>query len=145
MTTQQSSSQKAAIQRYYERTDAGEFPAELFTADFEFYVPKFGVGRGVEEFGQMASAASVKQFKHAIAEMLIIENGRNVAVEGTTEGVTGTGVEWRGGSTPGGRFASIFQFDAAGLIERMYIYLDPDFAGDHTDGFRWNRGIAQAW
>jgi hypothetical protein len=144
MTTK-ASIQQAAIVRYYERTDAGQFPAELFTDDFEFYVPKFGVGRGVTEFELMASAANVKQFKHAIDEMLIVEDGRNVAVEGTTEGVTGTGVEWRGGSTPGGRFASIFQFSGAGLIERMYIYLDPDFAGDHVAGFRWNRGAAQAW
>jgi SnoaL-like domain len=145
MSSSASSTQKATIVRYFEKTDAGQFPADLFTEDFEFYVPKFGVGRGVKDFEAMASGASVKQFKHAIGEMLIVEDGSNVAVEGTTEGVTGTGVEWRGGSTPGGRFASMFRFNAAGLIERMYIYLDPDFAGDHAAGFRWNRGAAQAW
>jgi len=145
MSSSASSTQKAAIVRYYEQTDAGQFPANLFTEDFEFYVPKFGVGRGIKEFEEMASGASVKQFKHAIGEMLMIEDGSNIAVEGTTEGVTGTGVEWRGGSTPGGRFASLFRFNTNGLIERMYIYLDPDFAGDHAAGFRWSRGTAQAW
>ncbi|MGU7778642.1 nuclear transport factor 2 family protein [Burkholderia sp. PU8-34] len=145
MTSSVSSAQKVAIVRYYEQTDSGRFPADLFTEDFEFYVPKFGVGRGIKEFEVMASGANVKQFKHAIGEMLMVEEGRNVAVEGTTGGVTETGVEWLGGSTPGGRFASMFQFNAAGLIERMYIYLDPDFAGNHAAGFRWNRGAAQAW
>ncbi|HEX8030139.1 MAG TPA: nuclear transport factor 2 family protein [Vicinamibacterales bacterium] len=145
MSSSALSTQKATVVRYYEQSDAGRFPADLFTEDFEFYVPKFGVGRGIKEFETMASGVSMKQFRHAIGEMLIVEDGRNVAVEGTSEGVTGTGVEWRGGRTPGGRFASLFRFNAAGLIERMYIYLDPDFAGDHAAGFRWNRGAAQAW
>ncbi|MGY2488428.1 nuclear transport factor 2 family protein [Cupriavidus sp. CP313] len=145
MTSNASSAKKAAILRYYEQTDAGQFPADLFTEDFEFYVPKFGVGRGVKDFEEMASRANVKQFRHDIAEMLLVEEGRNIAVEGTTEGVTGNGVNWRGGSTSGGRFASIFAFNGAGLIERMYIYLDPDFDGAHAAGFRWDRGAAQAW
>lgn len=145
MSSSALSSQKAVVVRYYEQSDAGRFPADLFTEDFQFYVPKFGVGRGIKEFETMASGVSMKQFRHAIGEMLIVEDGRNVAVEGTSEGVTGTGVEWRGGSTSGGRFASLFRFNAAGLIERMYIYLDPDFAGEHAAGFRWNRGAAQAW
>jgi hypothetical protein len=139
------SAQKAAILRYYEHTDAGQFPAHLFTEDFQFFVPKFGVGRGAKDFAEMAAKMNVKQFKHAIGDMLLIEDGQSVAAEGTTEGITGDGVQWRGGSTPGGRFASIFTFNSAGLIERMNIYLDPDFAGGHTAGFRWNRGASQAW
>jgi hypothetical protein len=35
---------------YFEEADAGRPPDELFTPDFEFYFPKFGVGRGLEEF-----------------------------------------------------------------------------------------------
>lgn len=136
---------RETVLRYFEESDAGRFPAELFTQDFEFYVPKFGVGRGAVAFGEMASNAGVRQIRHPVEDLVIVEAGDHVAVEGTTEGVTETGVAWRGGTTPAGRFASTFRFNAAGLIERMYIYLDPDFAGRDLAGFRWRRGDAQMW
>jgi hypothetical protein len=31
---------------YFENVDKGELPFELFTPDFEFFFPKYGVGRG---------------------------------------------------------------------------------------------------
>ena len=145
MTTAAPSAKHGAILRYFERSDAGQFPSDLFTEDFQFYVPKFGVGRGVREFMAMAANAGVKQIRHPPDKLLLIEDGDNVAVEGTTEGTTANGVEWRGGSSPAGRFATIFTFNRAGLIERMYIYVDPDFDSGHAAGFRWNRGAAQQW
>jgi hypothetical protein len=145
MTSKVPSTQKATVLYYFERTDAGQFPIDLFTEDFQFFVPKFGVGRGAADFAEMAAKASVKQFRHQVEKFLLIEDGNTVAVEGTSEGVTADGVEWNGGSTPGGRFTTVFSFNSAGLIERMHIYLDPDFAGSHTDGFRWKRGAAQEW
>jgi hypothetical protein len=139
------SAKRAAVLRYFERTDAGEFPAELFTPDFQFYVAKFGVGRGHGAFLEMAGNAGVRQIAHNPADLLLIEEGDHVAAEGLTEGVTADGVEWRGGRTPAGRFASVFSFNRDGLIERMHIYVDPDFAGDHKAGFKWSRGAAQEW
>jgi hypothetical protein len=139
------SAQKVTVLNYFDRTDAGQFPADLFTEDFQFFVPKFGVGRGAVDFAEMAAKANVKRFRHQVEKFLLIEDGNTVAVEGTSEGVTVDGVGWNGGSTPGGRFTTMFSFNSAGLIERMHIYLDPDFAGSHTDGFRWNRGAAQEW
>ena len=139
------SAKRAAILRYFEQSDSGNFPAELFTPHFQFFVAKFGVGRGLEAFGEMATKAGVRQIRHNPDDLLLIEDGDHVAVEGFTEGVTSDGVEWRGGHTPAGRFASVFSFNSDGLIERMHIYLDPDFAGIHTTGFKWDRGAAQAW
>ena len=133
------------ILKYYEASDGGRFPAELFTEDFQFFVPKFGVGRGMADFGAMAGGVGMKRIRHHVDEFLVIEQGDRVAVEGATEGLTGDDVEWRGGRTPAGRFASIFVFNSEGLIERMHIYLDPDFSSAHADGFRWNRGAAQTW
>ena len=145
MTANVRSAKQAAILRYFEQTDAGHFPADLFTQDFQFFVPKFGVGRGVGAFGEMAANTGLRRVKHHVDELLFMEHGKNVAVEGTTEGVTTNGVEWHGGRTAAGRFASVFAFNSAGLIERMHIYVDPDFAGDHTAGFRWHRGASQEW
>ncbi|MDB5447826.1 MAG: hypothetical protein JWQ97_3143 [Phenylobacterium sp.] len=133
------------ILKYFEASDGGRFPAELFTEDFQFFVPKFGVGRGMADFGEMAGSVGMKRIRHHVDEFLVIEQGDTVAVEGTTEGLTGDDVEWRGGRTPAGRFASIFVFSGEGLIERMHIYLDPDFSSAHADGFRWNRAAAQTW
>jgi hypothetical protein len=145
MSAAERSAKRAAVLRYYERTDAGEFPSELFTADFQFYVAKFGVGRGQAAFLEMVGNAGVKQIRHNPADFLIIQDGDHVAVEGLTEGLTADGVAWCGGRTPAGRFASVFTFNRDGLIERMHIYVDPDFAGDHVAGFKWSRGEAQAW
>jgi len=39
-------------------------------------------------------------------------------------------------TTPGGRFCSVFEF-RDGKISRMYIYLDPDYAGVDSDRFLW--------
>ena len=136
---------RAAVLDYFERSDAGEFPVAMFTADFQFYVAKFGVGRGLEAFAEMAAKAGVRLIRHDPAAMLLIEDGDHVVVEGLTEGVTAEGVHWRGGETPAGRFASVFHFNADGLIDRMHIYVDPDFAGTHAEGFKWDRGAAQTW
>ena len=139
------SAKRAAVLRYFEQSDAGQFPSELFTPDFQFFVAKFGIGRGLEAFVEMASSAGVREVKHDLAGLLLIEAGDHVVAEGITQGVTTDGVAWRGGDTPAGRFASVFSFNPGGLIERMHIYLDPDFAGHHEAGFRWNRGARQEW
>jgi len=66
-------------------------------------------------------------------------------VEGTTEGTDHAGTEWRGGHTAGGRFCSVFSFGADGLIERMYVYLDPDYTGQDTARFVWPARASQQW
>ena len=138
-------SKQQAIRRFYEKSDSGSFAAELFAPDFQFFVPKYGIGHGAEQFFEMAGATGVKQVTHQISDLVFIESGNMVAVEGTTEGVGTDGVRWKAGQTPGGRFCSIFEFDNRGLIVRMHVYLDPDMTGADRERFRWQRGAAQQW
>jgi ketosteroid isomerase-like protein len=138
-------SKQQAIRTFYEKSDSGAFAAELFAPDFQFFVPKYGIGHGAQQFFEMAGATGVKQVMHQIADLVFIESGNMVAVEGTTEGVGTDGVRWKAGQTPGGRFCSIFEFENGGLIARMHVYLDPDMTGADTERFRWQRGAAQKW
>jgi hypothetical protein len=66
-------------------------------------------------------------------------SGRQLIVEGTTEGSDNEGRTWNGSKTPGGRFCSVFDFAEEALIERMYIYLDPDYTSMDNDRFHWKR------
>jgi hypothetical protein len=145
---QQVSPQITAVKEYFRRGDAGDFPAGLFAKDFQFYFPKYGIGYGAAAFFEMAGGmrkAVVERSAHVFDDMLFIEQGNRVAVDGTTEGTDVHGVEWHGGRTPGGRFCSVFVFGQNGLIERMHVYLDPDFTGRHKDGFIWPERSAGHW
>jgi hypothetical protein len=147
-TLTQESPQIKTVQEYFRRGDAGEFPAELFAQDFQFYFPKYGVGHGAAAFMELAVGvmnAMVKRAAHHIDDLLFIEQGNCVAVEGTTEGTDLEGVEWYGGRTRGGRFCSIFVFGREGLIERMHVYLDPDRTGKHKEDFVWPGRSNDQW
>jgi hypothetical protein len=139
------SKQQEAIVRFYREIDTGAFPQDLFAADFQFFLPKFGVGRGRQEFLDVGRTFPVARHVHHIEDLLFIEQGNAVAVEGTTEGTGVDGVSWCGGQTSGGRFSSIFVFDGDGLIERMHVYLDPDFTGADKARIYWPPRAAQAW
>jgi hypothetical protein len=134
---------------YFQRIDAGDFAAELFTPDFQFYFPKYGTGRGAAEFRKMAvgvrDAKQLESIGHDIDNFLYVEQGNHVVVEGTTMGSTADGSWWKGGETAGGRFCSVFAFDADGLIERMHIYLDPDYTGKDVAGFVWADRTEGPW
>lgn len=130
---------------HFEQTDNGNFPVELFAPDFEFYFPKFGVGRGVDEFRELASGlrAAGLRFQHHRDQLKYMVSGQHLIVEGTTLGSDTEGRSWNGGETPGGRFSSVFDFNDAGLIARMFIYLDPDYTSLDNDRFHWKRAKAR--
>jgi SnoaL-like domain len=126
---------------YFSELDSGRIPEELFAPDFEFYFPKFGVGQGFEELGEFAvglMGAGLKVTHHR-DRLTYLTSGSKVVVEGTTYGENGAGGGWDGGATPGGRFCSVFDFNDAGLIQRMYVYMDPDYTSADHDRMRWNR------
>ena len=130
-----------SAKRYFEDLDSGRLPVELFTRDFEFYFPKYGVGRGVYDLLEFALGLGATGHKatHHRDQLKYIVCGQQVIVEGTTFGSDGEGGMWNGGITPGGRFCSVFDFNEEALIERMYIYLDPDYAGRDAARFHWHR------
>jgi hypothetical protein len=126
---------------YFEMVDKGELPFELFTPDFEFFFPKYVVGRGPEEFREFAAGlwgAGLKS-QHRRNELKYMASGRHVIVEGATVGSDAGGRTWDGGKTPGGRFCSVFDFSDEGLISRMFIYLDPDYTSLDNERFHWKR------
>ena len=126
---------------YFEQVDNERLPDELFTPDFEFYFPKYGIGRGLEEFREFASglASAVHRIKHRRDRLKYIACGQQVFVEGSTFGADGDGNTWNGEETTGGRFCSVFDFTDDGFIRRMYVYLDPDFTSRDADRFYWRR------
>lgn len=129
------------VREYYERVDAGRTDiGDLFSEDAEFYFPKFGVGRGKQEIAEFASGlfGSINRLSHDFEALRVTECQHLVVAEGVTAGETADGYSWSGGTTPGGRFASIFEV-ANGLITRMYVYLDPDYAGVDKARFLWGQ------
>jgi SnoaL-like domain len=141
MSTETASRFLESAKRYFEEIDGGRLPLELFAPDFEFYFPKYGVGRGWDEFMEFATGLGATGHKaiHHRAQLNYICCGTQVIVEGATFGSDGKGGTWNGGETPGGRFCSVFHFNDEGLVKRMYIYLDPDYAGRDADRFHWHR------
>ena len=57
----------------------------------------------------------------------VIQQGDVVVVEGTTNGTTATGVDWRAGVTHAGRWCDVFEIRDF-KIQRCYVYPDPDYA-----------------
>lgn len=136
----------ATVKEYFARGDAGRMDLlDLFTDEFQFYFPKFGVGSGKAEFAEFVQGliGSLKSISHDIEAMKFFEGSNFVVVEGTTEGVYGDGTTWSGGQTPGGRFGSVFEFRDDGLISRMHIYTDPDYSSKDAGRFLW--GTDRRW
>lgn len=136
-----------AVKKYFHDIDTGSFPEDLFTRDFEFWMPKFGMGRGVDPFRELADGvrSRIVRSSHRQDAFKYIDGGDVIVVEGCTQGLGTDNVEWCGGRTPGGRFCSVFEFDESDRIRRMYIYLDPDFTGADKDRFLWPGRAQNQW
>jgi hypothetical protein len=136
-----------SVKTHFRRIDSGAFPEDLFTSNFQFFFPKYGVGVGAAEFRALAEGlhAVIKRIVHHTDDFVFIERGNLVVVEGTTEGESASGKQWSGGHTPGGRLCSVFAFGKHGLIERMFVCLDPDYLSEDKPRFLGNRGDSQRW
>jgi ketosteroid isomerase-like protein len=137
----------AMIEKLYRRADAGDPDAfEDFAPDAQIYFPKFGMGRGAASWGEFTEGLfqSLAEMKHDIAGFNYIVSGNSIVVEGTTSGQLRSGERWEGGTTPGGRFVSVFEL-AGGQIIRMHIYTDPDYAGADEARFLWRRDLERPW
>jgi ketosteroid isomerase-like protein len=145
VVTNTNAARREVIMRFYEQIDRGHFAAELFAENFEFFFPKYGIGRGKNSFLEMSRHIKRKSTRHHVDDFRLIEANSLVVVEGTTEGADDRGIAWHGGRTPGGRFCSVISFDGDGLIDRMYVYLDPDVAGTDRSHFVWPPRECQEW
>jgi hypothetical protein len=136
-----SSSQTDTIRELYLRMDAGRDDLyDLFTEDVQFYLPKFGIGRGKAELNRCAAgvAATLRSLAHEPDSFRFIEGSNGVVLEGFTTGETVSGSHFTGGQTPGGRFCGVYEFRGS-LISRIFIYMDPDYGGADETRFLWGR------
>lgn len=144
--TVQDSKNVTTVKEYFVRGDAGRPDLfDLFTDDFQFYFPKFGIGHGKAEFAELATKllGTLKSISHDISALKFFEGPNYVVAEGITQGEYGDGTRWSGGETAGGRFCSVYEFSSDGRIQRMHIYLDPDYAGHDSARFLW--GTSRTW
>lgn len=129
---------KAIALEYLKRLDRGEDFFDLFDEHVQFCFPKIGLVNGLdamkEAFGRIGSL--LKGITHDYAYFNYVVNGDTVIVEGTSSGITADGVEFRAGTTHAGRWCDVFEI-RGGRIHRLFVYLDPDYAGKDTERYPW--------
>lgn len=133
---------KSIIDEYFKRLDQGEELMDLFAENAQVYFPKWGIATGTEEIEQLFTdlGSIVNALSHDYAYFNYGFDGDMVVVEGTSTGEAGDGTEWRPDDTPGGgRWCDVFEV-RDGKIHRLFIYLDPDYAGADTERYPWLQG-----
>lgn len=118
----------------------GESILELFADDAQVAFPKWGLANGKEEIGQMFGAVgeTIKAIRHDYASFnWIFSGGDTIVAEGTSYGEHRDG-PWRAGVPEwgAGRWCDVFEIRDF-KIQRVFIYLDPDYAGRDTARYPW--------
>ena len=113
---------------------------ELFAEDAQVYFPKWGVAKGRDEIGRLFGdvGGTLRSIKHDYDGFNYIMTGTETfAVEGTSVGEHRDG-PWVCGSPEygAGRWCDVFEV-RDGLIQRCFIYLDPDYACQDTARYPW--------
>lgn len=130
---------KSIVLEYFRRLDRGGELLRLFADDARVYYPKWGIATGHDEIGEMFGDVGglVTSMSHDYETFNYVIDGDTVVVEGTSTGETSGGTEWRPDGTPGGgRWCDVFEV-RDGKIQRLFIYLDPDYAGKDTNQYPW--------
>lgn len=129
---------KSVALEYLKRLDRGENIFDLFADDAQVFFPKWGLANGREEFERLFHdlASILKSIRHDYAYFNYIIQGDHVVVEGTSSGRTAEDTEWRAGVTDAGCWCDVFEIRDF-KIQRVFIYLDPDYAGADTARYPW--------
>lgn len=129
---------KSVALEYLKRLDTGVDFFPLFAEDAQVYFPKWGIANGIAEiqalFGDVAGI--LRSIRHDYAYLNYVHSADTVVVEGTSAGETAGGVGWRSGVTHAGRWCDVFEI-RDGLIQRLFVYLDPDYADADTARYPW--------
>jgi hypothetical protein len=121
-------------------TSSGRSILDLFAPDAQVHFPKWGLAKGREQIGKLFSdvGGTIKSIAHHDSEFNWIFSGGDLLVcEGTSHGEHADG-PWRAGNPEwgAGRWCDVFEI-RDGLIQRCFIYLDPDYAGKDTARYPW--------
>lgn len=121
-------------------TSTGGSILDLFADDARVMFPKWGVAEGKDEIGQLFGdvGGTLKAIKHHYEEFTWIFSGSDLVVcEGTSHGEHQDG-PWRAGVPEwgAGRWCDVFEI-RDWKIQRVFIYLDPDYAGKDTERYPW--------
>ncbi len=132
---------KAITEAYFRRLDAGQDFLSLFADEAYVYFPKHAPARGIDEiralFGDVV--ALFRSVVHEIPYFNHVIEGDFVVVEGITHGELADGTRWRATEGLGGRFCNVFEI-REGKIQRLHIYLDPDYGDQDTQRYPWLNG-----
>jgi hypothetical protein len=121
-------------------TSDGGSILDLFASDAEVYFPKWGVAKGTDQIGQLFGdvGGTIKSIVHHYSNFNWIFSGEDVLMaEGTSHGEHKDG-PWRAGVPEhgAGRWCDVFEI-RDWKIQRVFIYLDPDYAGKDTARYPW--------
>lgn len=121
-------------------TSTGRSIMELFADDAQVYFPKWGLANGHDEIGKLFGdvGGTLTEIRHDYATFNWVFSGSDTLVcEGTSHGVHRDG-PWRAGvpESGAGRWCDVFEI-RDWLIQRCFIYLDPDYAGQDTSRYPW--------
>jgi ketosteroid isomerase-like protein len=121
-------------------TSTGGSILDLFADDAQVYFPKWGIAEGKAEIGRLFSdiGGTLKGIKHDYATFnWIFSGGDTIVAEGTSSGEHQDG-PWRAGLPEwgAGRWCDVFEIRDF-RIQRVFIYLDPDYAGRDTARYPW--------
>jgi hypothetical protein len=135
MTSEQ---RKAIALEFMLRVDRQENVLDLFAPHARVYFPKWGVASGREQIGQLFADIGkiIGAINHDHAHFNVVIQDDMVVVEGSSNGVTTDGVEWRAGVTHAGLWCDVLEIRDF-KIQRLHIYLDPDYWGRDTARYPW--------
>jgi len=138
---------KAIATSYLKALDAGGVSPttglglfDHFAPDAVVYFPKWGIARGKDEIIRMFTdiGTTLKAITHHYDAFNWYMTGTNsFVVEGTSNGEHRDG-PWQADNPPwgSGRWCDCFEV-ADDRITRLFIYLDPDYAGNDVARYGW--------
>lgn len=140
---------KSLILKYFKALDGGGTAVDgtalfdLFADDAQAYFPKWGIADGKPAIIEMYSAVGqiLRSIKHHYDSFNWVFSGSDLVVcEGSSHGEHVDGA-WTAGAPAwgAGRFCDVFEIREF-RIQRLFIYLDPDYANLDHARYPWLAG-----
>src|SRR5262249_10892428 len=119
-------------------TSTGASILDLFAEDAQVFFPKWGLATGKTQIAQLFNdfgGRSKNNLHHYATFNLVMKGTDTFAVEGTNAGGHPQGA-WPPRPSHAGGWCDVFEV-RDWLIQRCFIYLDPDYAGLDTVRYPW--------